>query len=76
MFVSSLDGAFNLVGTETSCTDVYMARSTIDNCLNAFYVGLPHSVCTSVGMRDLDAESHTLAADIALCHLAAPPIHR
>jgi hypothetical protein len=62
------DGAFNLVGTETSCTNVYMARSTLDNRLDALDVGLPHSIGASVGVRDLDAERHTLAANITLCH--------
>ncbi len=60
------DGAFNLVGTETSCTNVYMARSTLDNRLDALDVGLPHSIGASVGVRDLDAERHTLAANITL----------
>ena len=62
------DGAFNLVGTETSCTNVYMARSTVDNRLDALDIGLPHSVGTSVGVGDLDTESHALAANIALSH--------
>ena len=63
-----VDGAFNLVGTETSCTDVHMARSTVDNRLHALDIGLPHSVGTSVRTGDLDAEGNALAADIALCH--------
>lgn len=64
----SLDGAFNLVGTETSSTDIYMARSTIDNRLDTLYIGLPHSVAASVGVRNLNAERHALAANIALSH--------
>ena len=70
------DGTLNLVGTETSCTDVYMARSTIDNRLHALDIGLPHSVGTSVGVGNLNTKGNALAANIALCHLAAPPIHR
>ena len=61
-----LDGTFNLVGTETSCTNVYMARSTIDNRLYALDIGLPHSVGASVGVGNLNAESNALAANIAL----------
>ena len=53
-----------------------MARSTVDNRLDALDIGLPHLVGATVRMGDLDAEGNTLAADIALCHLAAPPIHR
>ena len=63
------DCAFHLVGTKASCTDMYMARSTINNSFDALDVGLPSSVGTSMGVRDLDTESHALAADIALCHL-------
>ena len=62
------DGTFNLVGTETSCTDVYMARSTVDNRLDALHIGLPHSVGPSVGMGDLNAKGNALAANIALSH--------
>ena len=62
------DCTLNLVGTETSCTDVYMARSTVDNCLHALDIGLPHSVGTSVGMGNFDTESNALAANIALSH--------
>ena len=62
------DGTLNLVGTETSCTDVYMARSTVDNRLDAIHIGLPHSVGPSVGMGDLNAKGNALAANIALSH--------
>lgn len=63
-----LDRTLNLVGTETSCTDVYMARSTIDNCLHTLYVGLPHSVGTPVRVRNLNTKGNALAANIALSH--------
>ena len=69
MYRSKLDGAFHLVGTKASCTDMHMARSTVNNSLNALDVGLDRSIGTSVGVRDIDTESHALAADIALCHL-------
>ena len=45
-----------------------MARTTVDNRLDALYIGLPHSVGTSVGMGDLDPKSNALAANIALSH--------
>ena len=63
------DGAFNLIGTEASCTDVDMAGRTIDDCFHALYIGLPSSVGASVGMGDFNAECNTLAANIALCQL-------
>ena len=46
-----------------------MARRAVNNSLDALNVGLHRSVGTSMGVRDLDTESHALAADIALCHL-------
>ena len=45
-----------------------MARGTVNNRLDALDVGLPCSVRTSMGMGNLDAERHALAADIAFCH--------
>ena len=48
---------------------MHMARSTVNNSLNALDVGLHRTIGTSVGVRDIDTESHALAADIALCHL-------
>jgi len=69
LFAVQSDSTLDLVGTQASCTDVYMARSTVNNSFYALDVGLPSSVGTSMRVRDLDTESHTLAADIALCHL-------
>jgi len=69
LFAVQSDSTLDLVGTQASCTDVYMARSTVNNSFDALDVGLPSSVGTSMGVRDLDTESHALAADIALCHL-------
>ena len=64
-----LDGTFHLVGTKASSTNMHMARRAFNNSLNALDVGLHRSVGTSVRVRDIDTESHALAADIALCHL-------
>ena len=64
----SSDRALNLVGTQASCTDIHMARSTVNDCLDTFDVGLPCTVSTSVRVGDLDTECHALAADIAFCH--------
>ena len=63
-----LDGPFNLVGTEASGTSVHMARSTVDNSLNALDVGLPGSVGTSVGVGDLNTKGNALATIITLSH--------
>ena len=62
------DSPLNLVGTEASGTSVHMARSTVDNRLNALHIGLPSTVGTSVGVRDLDTKSHALTTKITLRH--------
>ena len=69
-----LDGALNLVGAEASGTCVNMAGSSIHDCLNALDVGLPCTVGTSVGVRDLDTEGYALTTKITLSHSIAPPI--
>lgn len=46
-----------------------MAGGTLDDCFHALDVGLPGSVGTSVGVRNLNAKRNTLAANIALCQL-------
>ena len=66
--VGKLDGALNLVGTQTSGTSVHMARSTVDNSLDPLDIGLPGAIGTSVGVGNLDTEGNTLATIITLCH--------
>ena len=46
-----------------------MLGGTIHDNLNALDVGLPSTVGASVRMAHLDAESNTLIAKFALCHL-------
>ena len=71
-----LDGALNLVGAEASGTCVNMAGSSVDHSLNALNVGLPGTVGTSVGVRDLNAEGHALTTKITLSHsLHLPSFH-
>ena len=62
------DSPLDLVRTEASGTSVHMARSTVHNSLDPLYVGLPGSVGTSVGVRDLDTESNALTTVITLRH--------
>ena len=63
-----LDGPFNLVGTEASGTSVHMARSPVDNGLDALHIGLPGTVGTSVGVGHLDTKGHALTTKITLRH--------
>ena len=69
IYLPWLDSTFNLIGTEASCTDVYMAGRTVDDCFHALHVGLPSSVGTSMGVGNLNAKRNALAANIALCQL-------
>ena len=64
------DGPLDLVGTEASGTSVHMARSPVDNSLDPLHIGLPGTVGTSVGVGDLDTESHALATIITLRHFS------
>jgi hypothetical protein len=66
--VGKLDGALNLVGTQTSGTSVHMARSTVDNSLDPLDIGLPGTVGTSVGVGNLDTKGYALTAKITLRH--------
>ena len=67
-FVRKLDGAFNFVRTQTSCTNIHMARGTVNNRFNTLYVGLPSSVGASMRMGDFNTKSNTLAAIITFSH--------
>ena len=69
-----LDRTLDLIGTEASGTSVHMAGSTVNDSLDALDVGLPGTVGTSVGVRNLDTEGHALIAKITLSHFVAPPI--
>ena len=62
------DGSLNLVGTEASGTCVHMAGSSVHDSLDPLHIGLPSTVGTSVGVGDLDTESHALAAIITFRH--------
>ena len=65
------DSPLNLVGTEASGTSIHMARSTVDNRLDALNIGLPGTVGASVGVGNLDTEGYALVAEFALSH----PLH-
>ena len=71
-----LDGALNLVGAEASGTCVNMAGSSIHDSLDALDVGLPGTVGTSVGVRNLDTKGYALTTKITLSHsLHLPSFH-
>ena len=45
-----------------------MAGRSVNNCLDASYVGLPGSVRSSVGVGNLNTKGNALAADVAFSH--------
>ena len=65
------DHAGNFAGTQAPGTNIYMARRAVDHCLHALDIGLPGTIGTPVGVRDLDTEGHALVAKFALSH----PLH-
>ena len=68
-----LQGALDLAGTQAPGAGVDVAGGSINDGLDTPYIGLPGSVGSSVGMGNLDTESHAFSADVALCHESAPP---
>ena len=64
------DRAFDLVGTEASCTDVNMAGGTVNDCFHALDVGVPGTIAPTMGVGNLDAESDTLATTCTFGHSA------
>ena len=71
MLVLKLDRSGYFTGTQAPGTNIYMARRAVDYCLHALDIGLPGTIGTPVGVRDLDAEGHALVAKFALSH----PLH-
>ena len=64
-----LYGAGNLTTAQAAGAGVYSFRRTVHNRLDAADVGLPRAVGTTMGVRNLDAESNTLSANITFSHL-------
>ena len=62
------DRALNLIGTEASRTDVDMTGRTVDDRLDALDIGLPCTIGTSMGVRDLNTKGNALAAAFTLSH--------
>ena len=71
MLVLKLDRSGYFTGTQAPGTNIYMARRAVDHCLHALDIGLPGTIGTPVGVRDLNTEGHALVAKFALSH----PLH-
>ena len=66
-----LDRAGNFTGTQAPGTNIHMARRTIDQSLNALYIGLPGTIGTTMRVGNLDTKGNALIAELALSH----PLH-
>ena len=67
------DGSLYFAGTQAAGAGVDTAGSTVYNCLYSSDIGLPGTVRTAMGVRNLDTESDALTTNFAFCHLSAPP---
>ena len=65
------DSSGDFAGTQAPGTNIYMARSTVDDRLHTLDIGLPHAVGTPVGVGDLDPEGNTLVTELTFSH----PLH-
>lgn len=72
-FRKNLDSSGHFIRTKATGAGVYVAGSAINNRLNTLHIGFPSSIGSSVRVRNLNSERDTLAADIALSHMSAPP---
>ena len=69
---SDCSGDFS--GTQAAGAGVNVTRGTVHNCLYTHYIGFPSSVRSPMGVRNLDSEGYALTAEVAFCHLSAPPL--
>ena len=58
----------NLAGTKATRTYSNCLGCTLNYCLYLTDVGLPCSVCLTVGVRNVLTENNTLTTNTALCH--------
>ena len=63
-----------LAGTQATGAGINSLGTAFDDCFHAFDIGLPRPVGTTVGVGNLNSERYILTADVALCHVSAPPL--
>ena len=74
--IRGLDRSGDLIGTQAAGAGVNVTRGTVHNCLYTLDIRFPSSVRSPMGVRNLNSEGYALTADIAFCHLSAPPLVR
>ena len=68
VIISELHSAGDLAAAQAASADVNVLGRAVHDGLDALHIGLPGTVGSSVGVGDLNAESHALIAEFALCH--------
>ena len=68
-FPMESDSAGDLAGAEAAGAHIDVLGRAVHHSLDALDVGLPGAVGAAVGMGNLDAEVHALAAELALGHI-------
>ena len=63
-----LSGAGNLTAAQAPGTDVHVTGSSLNDCLNAFYIGLPGTIASSVRVADLNAKGDIFSAKFTSGH--------
>lgn len=61
-------GAGNLTAAQAPGTDVHVTGSSLNDCLNAFYIGFPGTVASSVRVADLNAKGDIFSAKFTSGH--------
>ena len=65
---AALHSAGDLTRTEATGADVHMLRSTINDRLDALYIGLPGAIGAAVRVGHLDTECNALIAKFTFGH--------
>ena len=73
-YYETLDRAGNFTRTQATGAGVHSAGLAINQRLDPLYIGLPGTVGTTVRMGYLDTEFNFFIAEIAFCHMSAPPL--
>ena len=73
MFYSQLNSPGHFTGAEATGAHIDVLGSTIHDCLDALYIGLPRAVGAAVRVGDLDAEHNALIAKFTFGHSLEPP---
>ena len=63
-----LHSAGDLAAAQAAGADVNMLGRAVYDGLDALHIGLPGTIGASVGVADLNAESHVLITKLTLCH--------